>query len=301
MKRVAILLATYNGERWLDEQLDSLFAQEQVDVTVFASDDGSSDTTLALLQARADARLICLPSAVRCGSAAGNFFRLLRDVDFSGYDAVALSDQDDIWHAGKLARALRLMQTQAVDAVSGNVEAFWPDGRRLLLDKSQPQQIWDHHFEAAGPGCTYVLSNRLARALQDVLRARRDEAGGVALHDWFIYCYARSKGWRWHIDEQPGMDYRQHAGNVIGANEGSAAARARLDKILSGWYRKQILLIARLCDCEQQSPAQWLTQLRLRDLLQLLIRVRQMRRHRRDSLFLGIFFLIMYFRKGWVR
>jgi len=301
MSRVAILLATYNGERWLDEQLDSLFAQEQVDVTIFASDDCSTDSTPLLLQARASARLILLPAAARSGSAAGNFFRLLRDVDFSGFDAVALSDQDDIWHTCKLARALRLMQTYDVDAVSGNVMAFWPDGRRVLLAKSQPQQDWDYYFEAAGPGCTYVLSNRLARDLQEVLRACREETTGVALHDWFIYCHARSKGWRWHIDELPSMDYRQHSGNVIGANEGSAAARARLDKILSGWYREQILLIARLCDCEQQPPVKWLQKLQFTDLLQLLIRARQMRRHRSDSLFLGIFFLIMYFRKGWVR
>lgn len=301
MNRVAILLATYNGERWLDEQLDSLFGQEGVDVTIFASDDGSSDATPALLQARAGAKLICLPAAARCGSAAGNFFRLLRDVDLRGFDAVALSDQDDIWHAGKLARALGLMQTHGVDAVSGNVEAFWPDGRRVLLAKHQPQQPWDYHFEAAGPGCTYVLSNRLAQALQDVLTARREEASGVALHDWFIYCHARSKGWRWHIDEQPCMDYRQHGGNVIGANEGTAAARARFEKVLSGWYRQQILLIARLCDSEHQIPVRWVQTLRLSDLLQLLIRFRQMRRHRSDSLFLAMFFLIMYFRKGWVR
>lgn len=299
MKRVAILLATYNGARWLTEQLDSLLGQRHVEVTIFVSDDHSSDATLTLLQARGDSRLRLLPQAGRFGSAAGNFFRLLRDVDFSGFDAVSLSDQDDIWHADKLARALQQMEVQGADAVSGNVEAFWPDGRRRLIRKSQPQRRWDHYFEAAGPGCTYVLSASLAHELQSVLRARGEQMREVSLHDWFIYCYARSHGYRWFIDEQPGMAYRQHGDNVIGANQGWAAARSRLGKILDGWYQGQIMLIARLCDRQEQLPVRWLAGGERLGYLRMMMAVRHMRRYWRDRCVLALTFVIFFFRAGW--
>lgn len=299
MKRVAILLATYNGARWLTEQLDSLLGQRHVEVTIFVSDDHSSDATLALLQARGDSRLHLLPQAERFGSAAGNFFRLLRDVDFSGFDAVSLSDQDDIWHADKLARALQQMEVQSAAAVSGNVEAFWPDGRRRLIRKSQPQRRWDHYFEAAGPGCTYVLSAALAQDLQSVLRARGEQMREVSLHDWFIYCYARSHGYRWFIDELPGMAYRQHGDNVIGANQGWVAARSRLGKILDGWYQGQIMLIARLCDRQEQVPVRWLAGGERLGYLRMMMAVRHMRRYWRDRCVLALTFVIFFFRAGW--
>ena len=296
MKKVAILLATYNGERWIDEQLDSLLAQHAVAVTVFVSDDSSTDGTVARLQARGDTRVQLLPMAMRQGSAAGNFFRLLRDVDFNDFDAISLSDQDDIWYPGKLQRALALMDARHVDAVSSNVLAFWSDGREQLLRKSQPQQCWDHHFEAAGPGCTYVLSRRLAESLQQMLCRHQELLRGVSLHDWFIYCYARSQGYSWHIDAKPSMAYRQHDGNVIGANQGLAAARARLAKIADGWYQEQILLIAKLCGRDQEQPVVWLHQPGLRNTLRLLARVRHMRRYWRDQLFLALTFILFTLR-----
>lgn len=299
MKRVAILLATYNGERWLGEQLDSLLGQQGVEVTVFVSDDHSSDATVSLLQACDDERVHLLPMTDRFGSAAGNFFRLLRDVDFSGFDAISLSDQDDVWHADKLARALQHMGSRGVDAVSGNVEAFWPDGRRSLIRKSQPQRHWDHYFEAAGPGCTYVLSATLASELQAVLRARGSEMQGVSLHDWFIYCYARSHGYRWFIDEQPGMSYRQHGGNVIGANQGWQAARSRLGKILDGWYQGQILLIAHLCGQQGQVPVRWMAGNDRLGYLRMIVAVRHMRRYWRDRCVLALTFFVFFFRAGW--
>lgn len=298
MKHVAVLLATYNGERWLDEQLDSLLGQVGVAVTVFVSDDSSRDGTLALLQARADARIRLLPTGARYGSAAGNFFRLLRDVDFSGFDAVSLSDQDDIWHADKLQRALTLMAEHQVDAISGNVTAFWPDGREQLICKSQPQRRWDHFFEAAGPGCTYVLSPALAASLQAVLRAKEEALRGVALHDWFIYCHARTHGFRWHIDQRPVMAYRQHGGNVIGANQGLSAARARLGKIMDGWYRDQILLIAGLCGEGEARPVVWLRRDRRPSLAALLLHVGSMRRYWRDRVFLAITFVLLAVGRG---
>lgn len=286
--RIAVLLATYNGEQWLLEQVNSLLAQEQVEVTVFVSDDVSSDRTLALLHELDSPRIVILDSIGRMGSAARNFFRLMRDVDFSGFDAVALSDQDDIWYPFKLDRALYLMHSEAVAAVSSNVEAFWPDGRRQLIVKSQPQRRWDHFFEAAGPGCTYVFRVDLAEQLKQHLRQAGDAMQAVSLHDWFFYCYARSHGYRWHIDDLAPMAYRQHGNNVLGANSGLAAAKARWAKIQDGWYRQQTLLIATLCGVHSQPPVSWLSTSRRGHVLLLLMSCAQLRRRFRDRWLLAI-------------
>ena len=101
--RIAILLATFNGEEYLVEQLNSIKNQSGVEVFIFASDDCSSDNTSKLLKNvnDLDNKLIVLPRQ-KSGSASANFFRLLRDVDLMQVDYIALSDQDDIWQEDKL-------------------------------------------------------------------------------------------------------------------------------------------------------------------------------------------------------
>ncbi len=246
--RVAVLLAAYNGMEWIEEQLDSILNQINVSVTVFISVDPSTDGTEArcMSYAQNHANVILLPEAGPFGGASRNFFRLIKDVDFSAFDYVAFSDQDDIWYPDKLDRATACLTSGDHDAYSSNVTAFWPDGRRMLLDKAQPQVEWDHLFEAAGPGCTYVLNRTLADAFKASLLEHWAAAQDVGLHDWYCYAFARSHGFRWLIDPTPGMDYRQHAGNQVGANTGLAALKTRLGKITNGWWPAQVLLIDRL-------------------------------------------------------
>ena len=98
--RVAVLMATYNGMKWLQAQLDSILTQENVDITLYASDDGSNDGTDDTLRAlsKIDPRVVVLPKIAGTGSAGQNFYRLIRDVDTNAFDYVAFADQDDIWH-----------------------------------------------------------------------------------------------------------------------------------------------------------------------------------------------------------
>jgi rhamnosyltransferase len=99
---------------------------------------------------------------------------------------------------------VRGLNAHQADGYSSNVTAFWSDGRPdMLISKADPQRCWDHFFESAGPGCTYVLRTNMAIALQDCLRARPAEAARVYSHDWLIYAYARANGYRWHIDPTP--------------------------------------------------------------------------------------------------
>ncbi len=241
-------LAAYNGKPWLEEQLQSILAQEDVDVTVFISVDVSTDGTEALVDALAgkEPRLCVFPHGQRFGGAAGNFFRLLREVDVSGFDYVSFADQDDVWFADKLSRACATLRSRGAAAYSSNVTAFWPDGRELLVNKAQPQRRWDFLFESAGPGCTFVMEAELIRRFKEAFATRWDALADVALHDWFLYAFARAHGYRWFIDPRPGMRYRQHAANQFGVNRGMRANLDRLHKVMKGWLLGQARLIAGL-------------------------------------------------------
>lgn len=250
--RVAVCLAAFNGKSWFGEQIDSILNQINVLVTIFVSVDSSSDGTEAWFEelSRLEGRVLLLPCGKKFGGAAANFFRLFQEVDFSSFDYVSLADQDDVWYLDKLARAVNSLTNSMTDCYSSNVVAFWEDGRTKLIDKAQPQREWDFLFEAAGPGCTYVLKRNVAEEVKALLVSRSAEISKVGLHDWFIYAFARSKGYRWMIDPQPSMAYRQHSANQVGVNSGWRAYLSRAKKVLGGWGISQARLIVRLLELE---------------------------------------------------
>lgn len=241
--RVAVLLATHDGAAWLGEQLDSILDQRDVDVCVVVSDDASGDGTAQILAERsaADARITVLPALPASGSAAANFARLFRDADVSGVDLVALSDQDDVWLPDKLARHAALLAARGLDGVSSQVTAVRPDGSRRLVRKAFPQRPYDWVCESPGPGSTFLLTPRLVSLVGDVVRSGL--AAPVEFNDWLVYAVCRARGWGWHIDEVPSVDYRQHGDNVMGANHGRSAALARLRLVRSRWHRSQALAV----------------------------------------------------------
>jgi rhamnosyltransferase len=83
-------------------------------------------------------RVILLPTGPASGGAAQNFFRLLREGDFTGCDYIALSDQNEIWLPSKLTRAVARLNEANAQAYSSEALAFWPNGRRKLIGKSHP-------------------------------------------------------------------------------------------------------------------------------------------------------------------
>lgn len=285
--KVAVLLAAFNGIQWIEEQLDSILGQSGVDITVHISVDPSNDGTEAWCLAYA-ARHSCvsvLPYAGIFGGASRNFFRLIRDAALDDVEYVAFADQDDIWNPDKLERAIRQIKNRNVDAYSSNVIAFWPDARRHLLNKAQPQAAWDFLFEAAGPGCTYVLTRDLVNSLKASMLASWNEVQSVSLHDWYCYAFARSHGFKWFIDPRPSMNYRQHERNQVGANTGIGSLVSRYRTIHDGWWFSQVRLIARLNGLEHDSfVRQWLS-LRRWQLLKLSFKAWHCRRRVRDKLF----------------
>ena len=285
--KVAVLLAAYNGMQWIEEQLTSILGQSSVDVTVHISIDPSTDGTEAWCAAYAAQHpgVVVLPAAGRFGGASRNFFRLIRDVDFDGYDFIAFADQDDVWHEDKLQRATQAIQSRQVDAYSSNVTAFWPHGRTHLLDKAQPQVTWDFLFEAAGPGCTYVMSKSLAERLKTSMLANWQQLQDVSLHDWYCYAFARSHGYRWYIDPAPSMDYRQHDRNQVGANKGLSPLIARYKTIHDGWWFNQVRMIALLVGQGDDPFVKTWLRLRRRQLMKLSFGAWQCRRRKRDKVF----------------
>ena len=245
---VAVLLAAYNGTQWLQEQVDSILNQQGVDVTLFVSVDVSSDGTEGWFEelSKQDERVRLLPYGMKFGGAAKNFFRLIRDVDFSNFDYISFSDQDDIWIDDKLSTAHEKLSNSEYSAYSCNVTAFWPDGRQVILDKSQKQREYDFVFEAAGPGCSYVLSVSQALRFKAFLVENWSVANEVSLHDWLAYAWYRSNKIAWFIDPSSKILYRQHSNNQVGANKGIKALVARLALMRSGWYRNEISKISSL-------------------------------------------------------
>lgn len=287
------MLATYNGENYLNEQLNSIQNQSNVEVSIVASDDCSFDNTPKVLghACSVNSKLIILPIK-KMGSASANFFRLLREVDLTDADYIALSDQDDIWQADKLFHAVKKIQESNVDAYSSNVTAFWPNGKQKLIKKAQPQQQWDYMFESAGPGCTFVITKKLALAIQQFLTVNQDACKLVALHDWFIYAYTRSHGYKWFIDPGSHMLYRQHASNVVGANVGFKAKLARWKKLREGWLVEQALLIADILGYGSALAMQKLSRYAFVDRLWLILNVTKLRRRWLDRVAFALFLLL---------
>lgn len=251
--RIAVCLAAYNGMTWLEPQISSILAQENVSINIIASVDPSVDGTETWMRnlVTTESRVIMLPLVAPSGGAAQNFFRILREASFDGYDYIALADQDDIWMPGKLARAVTQLAATQADAYSSNMLAFWPDGQQRLIRKAQPQRLWDHLFEAPGSGCTFVFSPVFVDALKKFLDDNASALRAVDFHDWFIYAYARTCGFIWFIDDYAGVHYRQHEHNVIGTNRGWRAFRRRAVLAMQGWHLQQARLTARMVGADR--------------------------------------------------
>ncbi len=292
--QVLVLMATYNGGPWLSEQIESILNQTGVAVKILISDDGSTDDTPAILAGfQGDSRIQVVSTGRRHGSAARNFFYLLTQSTLHECTHVALADQDDIWHPEKLARAIEVMQKRGVAAVSTNVTAFWPDGREQLVRKDQQPGKWNHFFESAGPGCSYVLECNVAHTLASALGQYPTLADRIDFHDWLIYEWVRARGHGWLVDSWPSLRYRQHDHNVFGAHAGWRKRLQRWRLLRSGWYRQQVLLIARFCGEAEHLPCmQRLQRFRLLDRLVLATQVMHMRRKSADRLALAMAYLL---------
>ena len=288
--QIAVLLAAYNGKRWLEEQIDSILRQNGVVVTLYISVDLSTDGTEEMVFEKFGgySNVVILNYGKRYGSAASNFFRLIREVEYIKYDYVALADQDDIWFEAKMIKAVEAMIFNKCSAYSSDVIAMWSGEHKRLLKKSYPQTEFDYYFESPGPGCTFVLESTLLSEFHSDFESFEEYARQITTnHDWFIYAYVRSIGESWYIDNHVYMYYRQHVDNEVGMNSGFGAYLHRLKLIRSRWYRKQVKLMFRSFSPDLESKVlNWSS---------LLSNFYQLRRRPRDKFILGIMILLGIF------
>lgn len=285
-----ILLATYNGESYIKDQLDSILNQKGVQIKVLVSDDLSTDNTLKIIKSYNDSRIHILPNYQKFGSASQNFFRLVRDANFDDFDYVSFADQDDIWNLDKLKNSISTIISKNADAYSSNVLAFWENGKSLVVNKAQNIKKYDHFFSSAGPGCTYVFKKSLAIQFQNELNAKNKLIKKIDFHDWLIYSYARVHKFKWCIDDSITMKYRQHQNNQFGANSGIKTYVKRWKESRNGWFRNQIIYGAQFCDYSAY-PICVLKKNKLFGRLILIKDIFKFRRKKSEAIFIAFIFL----------
>lgn len=293
---VLVLMAAHNGLPFIRAQLDSVLDQAGVAVEVRVSDDNSTDGTAAYLAtvAQADRRLSLetRPAAVGYPQA---FFDLIAQTEPAPDQWVAFCDQDDVWVADKLVTQCRQARRHQVGGVSSSITSVYPNGRRVLVRKDRPQRRFDFIGETPGPGATFLLSPPAYALVANYVRTHADALAGLGFHDTLIYALVRAAGLGWYIDPRPTIDYRQHAGNAMGANIGWQATRKRAQMLSSGWYRQQFarLTAAALAVCtpDLTTDLTVLSALLRRHDLSARLRLAgwcpQLRRRRRDQVILA--------------
>ena len=226
---ICILMSTYNGEKFLAEQLQSIEDQTHKNWRLVISDDGSSDNTLAIAKQFQEKwgsdRL-----EIRQGPQQGfcqNFLSMACDSNIRA-DLYGFSDQDDVWLADKLARAVAYFnasnesqlpraygsRTQIVDEALNHL-GFSPEF-------TLPRSFRNALVQSISGGNTQVFN----QATKELL----EQAGSqkVVSHDWWLYQIVKGAGGIFYYDPKPTLLYRQHSNAIVGAN---SSFRARLDRI----------------------------------------------------------------------
>lgn len=241
--KAAILLATYNGDSHLSEQLDSILKQSHADWTIYASDDGSTDKTREILEEfkrlHGDQRMHILTGPQQ--GFASNFMSLVMNSDVHA-DYYAFCDQDDVWHLQKLEKAINHL------AIYSIVPALYCSRTRLIDEQGcflgmsafirKPPSFANALVQSIAGGNTMVF-NKCAREL-----LRKTAVQPIVSHDWWLYMLISGAGGHVHYDHSPTIDYRQHAANIIGNNGGLRARVSRVKMGINGRFRSWITINA---------------------------------------------------------
>jgi glycosyltransferase involved in cell wall biosynthesis len=208
--RFRVLLSTHNGARYLSEQIESVLGQQDVQIELSIRDDGSTDTTLALLRnlAAADSRVTY--AAGECIGSTRSYLTMLSETD-EDTDFVALCDQDDVWLDGKLGRAAAwLSHLNTPGMYCSAVEVVDASLRPLGIHRTcrRGPSFENALVQNIATGCTIVL-NRSA------LHLFRRVPHSAAMHDWWIYAVITAAGVV-RYDPATWVLYRQHEANSIG-------------------------------------------------------------------------------------
>lgn len=233
LAKIAVLLATYQGETYLSEQLDSLLQQTFQDFVIYIHDDGSSDGTLQVIQdyAKQYPEKIVLLTYEKAGGSAANFMSMLR---YAKEPYIMFCDQDDVWLSDKIEQSYQTMKCieegaenhpclvftdlRVVDQNLQTIsESFMTYTKRNPYRTAYTQLL----VQNVAPGCTMMINQTLAKYMQ-----RYTSMEAIQMHDWWAILIASVYGKISYL-ESATILYRQHTQNVVGAADRSILARLK--------------------------------------------------------------------------
>lgn len=219
--KVLILLSTYNGEKYLNEQLMSLREQTYKNIQVLVRDDGSTDKTIGILKEWHNRfpEWISWYTGTNIGYKK-SFMELLYNAPLADY--YAFCDQDDWWEKEKVEVAVKHLQNAGdISIYSSNVtytdEELRIKGNSCFYNNNT---LWKALLYNQAVGCTLVISNELRNALMKV-DIKDIDFNEVYSHDCWLYRLCLAFGGKSYFDCNSYILYRQHGENQIG---GSASA-----------------------------------------------------------------------------
>ena len=223
MEKVCILLSTYNGEKYVNEQIDSLLSQKNVDVTILIRDDGSKDNTVSILKDYASKNSNVKLLEKEFGknyNVAKSFSFLLTSAYqlFSDINYYFFCDQDDFWLPDKCFRAVDKLKTLSLKPALYFSKKKLVDGELKPLEKKDHIRLtgsfWDYFDRSNAFGCTMCMTRSLVQLLSDDSFYQHP-----FLHDNYIYRFCLAGGFPIVYDDAETIMYRQHGSNVTGAVE----------------------------------------------------------------------------------
>ncbi|EPG6258775.1 glycosyltransferase family 2 protein [Klebsiella aerogenes] len=250
--KIAVLLCTYNGEKYLKEQIDSIINQTYKNWVIYVSDDGSTDGTIAILEEYqrqlGEGRL-----HITHGPRKGFAWNFISSLQSNGSDCnyFAFCDQDDIWYDDKLERGVRYLASfsefNKPAVYCGRTQLIDGDGHPIGFSPlfGYSPSFCNALVQSIAGGNTMIL-NHQARELVSQTPCY-DE---IISHDWWIYILVSGCNGHIYYDPHPAILYRQHGQNIIGSNISMTARLLRIRKLMDGkfknWNQKNIDLLMSL-------------------------------------------------------
>lgn len=220
MDKVAILMSTYNGEKYLREQIDSILFQKGVEVTLYIRDDGSSDGTIDIVKKYAQKYQNIIWTIGKNVGVGNSFMQLIYDCP-DDFDYYAFSDQDDIWLEDKLKVAIDNIKPKDRPALYASNQMLVDENGSQISLRYPKDYDMQNSVEAQFQinrisGCTFVFNKMLKKVLSEPVRRPTEELLRKRIHDvWVSNVAALYDGIVY--DNNAYIQYRQHENNVVGA------------------------------------------------------------------------------------
>ena len=218
--KVQILLATFNGEKYLPEQLDSILNQEYKSWELLIHDDGSIDNTISILneyQNNYPKKIKLLIDQEIFSSASRNFFHLINNRSRKA-NLYCLCDQDDIWHKSKLKKIIeRYDSKEDKKPTLIHSDLSLIDAKCNLLEKSHNKLInYQKDFITKDTSLYYNPVPGCAMSINAALADKIIDCKYMVMHDWWILLSAIYENSSVIYIKLPLVKYRQHSDNILG-------------------------------------------------------------------------------------